>query len=266
MQTVVVTDSSAGKHPAAGVVVLPITVALPQGEVPDHRAPPGRVLAALRRGEPVATRAPSVVDYVEAIERDGARGAVVVTPAAELTTMAGNARAAAGLADRPAAVVDSRTASSGQALVVEAAQRRAAAGGELDEVVAAAEEAAGRVRLVAAAGSLARLAERGIVPAATAERRGGGCPLFRLADGRVEVLRVVPHHADPRVALAELWHEQAGAAGEPPVVFVAGDRRRAGPLARLTGARAVERPTAAMTVHTGADVLGLAWLAAWPDR
>lgn len=240
-----------------------MTVLLPDREVPDGAAPE-LVHEALRRLESVKTRAPSVVDYVEAVESADGDAAVVITPSARFTAMWRNACNAVYLADRPVAVVDSHTAATGQALVVAAAQARAAAGGSLADVVAAAERASRRVRLIASLGSVGRIAESGVLPQSTLAPSppAGRRPLFRLAGGAVDVVRLVPHGADPVAELADLWRRERGPAGERPVAFTAGDGRAAARLAELVGAGPVERPSPAMTVYTGADVLGLVWLAA----
>lgn len=263
MQTVVVTDSSGITPPAPGARVVPITVLLPDAEAPDHRVPPQRVVAALRRHEPVKTRAPSVLDYVEVLENGDADGAVVITPAAELTAMWRTATNAVYLTDLPAAVVDSRTAAAGQALVVGAACRCADEGGTLDDVVAAAENASRRVRLVATVGSLGPIGESGILPPSTVEALGTAAtrlPLFRLTGGVVEVAHLAPAGADPAVELAALWRTEGGPQGEQPVVFTAHDHGAGARLARVVGAGPIQRPSAAMAVYTGPSVIGVAWL------
>jgi fatty acid-binding protein DegV len=268
----VVTDSTGVATPSDGtarVRVVPVTVLLPDREVADGAAPAELVHEALRRQEPVKTRAPSVVDYVEAVEDAEGDAAVVITPAARFTAMWRNACNAVYLTDRPVAVVDSRTAATGQALVVAAAHGCAAGGGSLADVVAAAERASRRVRMVATLGSVGRIVETGILPPSTlgpalgpaSPGPAGQLPLFRLAGGVVDVVRLAAHGADPVVELAELWRRERGPDGEGPRVFTAGDGAGASRLAELVGARSVERPSPAMTVYTGADVLGLAWLA-----
>jgi fatty acid-binding protein DegV len=252
----------------AGVRVVPVTVLLPDREVTDGAASAELVHRALRRQEPVKTRAPSVVDYVEAVEAGDGDAAVVITPAAQFTAMWRNACNAVYLTDRPVAVVDSQTAATGQSLVVAAAHRCAAGGGSLADVVAAAEHASRRVRMIATLGSVGRIVETGILSPYALGRAGSGpssdghqLPLFRLAGGAVDVVRLAPHGADPVAELAELWRRERGADGERTRVFTAGDGGGASRLAGLVGAGPVERPSPAMTVYTGADVLGLAWLA-----
>jgi hypothetical protein len=136
------------------------------------------------------------------------------------------ARRASALAD-PARirVVDTRSASIGQGLVVRAAAERAAAGGSAEEVAAAAEEARGRVRLFIAvptvdymrrggrlAGWKARVAERlGLVPVLTIDPQSGAARLHRLARrGRV-------HRATLSRAAAAIRREDP----PPDVVWIA---------------------------------------------
>jgi hypothetical protein len=88
MRTVVVTDSSGRPWPATAspaVVVVPITIMLAARQVADDEIDPAQVDEAMSRGDPVKTRAPSVMDYLDAVESTDAQAAVILTPAAELT-------------------------------------------------------------------------------------------------------------------------------------------------------------------------------------
>lgn len=122
-------------------------------------------------------------------------------------------------------VVDTRSASIGQGLVVRAAAECAAAGGSAEEVVAAAEHARARVRLFIAvptvdylrrggrlAGWKARTAEGlGLVPVLTIDPESGSARLHRLARrGRV-------HRATLSRAIATLRREEPS----PEVVWIA---------------------------------------------
>jgi fatty acid-binding protein DegV len=219
MTTVVVTDSSGGPTPpgaSSGVVVVPITILLPDRQVPDDEIDPALVDAAIARGEPIKTRAPSVIDYLDAVESSDARSAVIVTPAAELTAMWRHASHTPWLADRPVAVVDSRTAASGQALVVEAAARPAAAGASLTDVVDAAREAAGRARVLGAVGTAEPLLAAGVVErdqlaVGPAGLTGPAHPtIFEARQGLIEPLRVLDGE-DPAAALAAIYSREPSA-------------------------------------------------------
>jgi fatty acid-binding protein DegV len=272
MTTVVVTDSSGGPTPpgaSSGVVVVPITILLPDRQVPDDEIDPALVDAAIARGDPIKTRAPSVIDYLDAVEGSDARSAVIVTPAAELTAMWRHASHTPWLADRPVAVVDSRTAASGQALVVEAAAQPAAAGASLTDVVDAAREAAGRARVLGAVGTAEPLLAAGVVErdqlaVGPAGLTGPAHPtIFEARQGLIEPLRVLDGE-DPAAALAAIYSQEPSA-GSPVAFTGAGAsgpmRAMAERLADLVGAeREPEVCSPAMTIHTGRGVIGIAWL------
>lgn len=268
MRTALVTDSSAPALPSAmarSVVVVPITILLADRQVADHYTDPVLVHQALDRGQPVKTRAPSVIDYLDAVESTDAEAAVILTPAAELTAMWRHAGHTPWLADRPVAVVDSRTAASGQSLVVAAAAEAAAAGSSLADVAAVARQAASRAHVVGAVGTVEPLVASGMVDRgrvlADADRRRP--TVFAARHGTIEPLRVLGGEDVP-TALAELYARD-GRAGSPVVFTSAGPasslRDMADRLVELVGStRPPEVCGAAMTVYTGRDVVGLAWL------
>jgi hypothetical protein len=265
MRTVVVTDSSGRPSRPSGneaaVIVVPITILLADRQVPDDQIDPQVVDEALARGEPLKTRAPGVIDYLDAVESTDAQAAVILTPAAELTAMWRHACHVPWLADRPVAVVDTRTAASGQALVAETAAEATLDGNSsLADVVAAAREAAGRARVLGAVGTAEPLVAAGMVEI----ERGRGRPtVFEARQGMIEPLRVLDGE-DPVTALADLYGRQRGAGG--PVAFTGagagrGVRAMAERLAELVGSdRPPEVCSAAMTVYTGRGVIGIAWL------
>jgi fatty acid-binding protein DegV len=230
----------------------------------------------MSRGEPVKTRAPSVMDYLDAVESTDAQAAVILTPAAELTAMWRHASHTPWLADRPVAVVDTRTAACGQALVVDAAADAAAAGNSLPDVVAAARDAAGRARVLGAVGTAEPLMAAGMVARARVageageagddagdDARGGRPTIFEARQGSIEPLRVLDGE-DPVTALAELYAGERRA-GSPIAFTGAGAGREvqamAERLARLTDAdHHPEVCSPAMTIYTGRGVIGIAWL------
>lgn len=259
----VVTDSSACL-PAAdadrlGIRVLPITIRTPTGDFPDGTPAGSRAYEALRRGEPVKSTAPTPMEYLTVVE--DSEQALVVTPATEFTTMHRNASIAAELADRPIAVLDSRTAAAAQGLVVLAAARAAADGAALDEALGVAEDAARRADLVAALESVEHVRRSGRVPAFAVDlaRRLGVRPVFRLREGKVERLGVPRNEG---AALERMRREWSGSREEGPVaVFHASAPERAEELARrLGGSPMVCEFSPAMGIHTGPGVVGIAWL------
>ena len=261
----VVTDSSGfpGGCDLEPLRCVPIPILLPDADLVDDASARGPVRRALHDDEPVKTRAPSVVDYLRLVESDDWDAAVVITPAAEFTSMWRNACNAAYLSCRPAMVVDSRSASAGQALAVAAGARVAATGGPLPDVVRATESAARRVRMVAALTSLGQIAGTGFLaqPHLDRVRDDGGLPLFEVADGSIEVVEVVDRRRRPVDALLSLWERRGGRYGEAPLVFEAGMEADALVLAEAVGATSPSIPfSAAMTAYTGTGVIGLAWL------
>lgn len=304
MRTVVVTDSSGRPDPDAvppgAVSIVPIMILLADRQVRDDEVDPAVIGAAIAQGEPAKTRAPSVIDYLDAVEGSDAQAAVIVTPAAEVTAMWRHACHTPWLADRPVAVVDSRTAASGQALVVEEAARAAAAGNSLADVVGVAHDAAGRARVLGAVGTAEPLLAAGVVEreqvaacedggtgdgGAGAGRKGDGRDVglgdrdddggraprrarptvFEARQGLIEPLRVLNGDGeDPVTALATLYARERRA-GEPVAFTGAGAgpdvRAMAERLAHLVGSnRAPAVSSPAMTIHTGRGVIGIAWL------
>lgn len=271
MRVRVVTDTSAclPPHVAArpDVCVLPITIHLPWGDVRgDAPGAAHAVFECLERGEEVKSSAPSIVEYLTAIEGSGPAGALVIVPAEEFTVMHRNAQVAAGLARSPVRVVDCRTAAAGQGLVVLAALEALDRGAGLAAATRAAEEAAQRVRLVAALDDLRHLRRSGRVPAAALgfTERLGIRPVFRLRDGAVARLGLP---LSEEAALRRIAREAlAGgiAAARSSVAFHANCPERAARLRSLLGGTDhVVEFSPAMGIHTGPGVVGVAWLA--PD-
>lgn len=271
MTTAIVTDSSACLPDRVarqlGVRVVPIGIVFGHGpDARDDTVDPERVHRALARHQPVKSVAPSALDYLSAIEASPAdHHVLVLTPATEFTVMCRTAQLAAGLADRPVDVVDTRTAASAQGLVVEAAARAAGSGQSPDEVVAAALDAARRAHLVAALQTLDTLEEGGLVPSPSLEaaRRSGASPMFSFRDGTVDP---VGRDADGDLARALVgeWERRGGPEGTGTTVFHAGALRVAQRLRAALGAPVgpPARFSPAMTLHTGVGLVGIAWLGA----
>ncbi|HET9332190.1 MAG TPA: DegV family protein [Gemmatimonadota bacterium] len=237
---------------------------------------PDEVYDRLTRGETaVRTSQPAPGDYAALysylFEHYGAL--VVPSLSGALSGTLEAARRATALAD-PARIhlVDTRSASIGQGLVVHAAAERAAAGGTPEEVAAAAEEARGRVRLYVAvptvdylrrggrlAGWKARIAERlGLVPLLTIDPASGSARLLRLARrGKV-------HRATLALAIATLRREPS----PPERVWIAhaaaaqaADAFRQG-LAKVAPDAEIEivEVGPALGAHTGPGAVAVAFL------
>ena len=250
--------------------VVPIQVAVGGEDFRDGVNLDRRKLySALERGEAVKSSAPSPLDYLDAIEAVPEDVTpVIVTPAAEFTRMHQNAGLAAELSGRRVTVVDSRSATAGHGLVVLAAAEAGRRSGAVDDVVAAAEDAAGRAELVACMESLERLRQSGRLPAMAIGLANhlGVRPVFRMRQGTAERLGL-PRTEDSALArVVREWRAGGGLSAESVAVFHAGRPERASKLAALLGGRAsfTTEFSAAMAIHTGPGVTGVAWLRA-PD-
>lgn len=267
-QVAIVTDSSACLPRALirrhDIRLVPILVQIGSEEFRDGvDLQPARLYRALEREVPVKSSAPSPLDYLEAIEAAGDRPVVVITPATEFTRMHRHALLGAELSGRPVTVVDSRSATAGHGLVVLAAAEARAAGGGVDDVVAAAEEAARHVELVAWLETLAFLRQSGRVPALAVELAThlGVRPVFRMRQGQVERVALPRSNAAALSRVVREWRARGGPASPWSAVFHAGRPERARELAgRIGGAAFVTEFSAAMAIHTGPGVVGVAWV------
>lgn len=257
----IVTDSAASLPGELakrwGVVVVDLAV---EGEATSDRG---------RQGRPPKSAAPPPGRFAEAIESaDAGGGVVVLTVASALSGTCSSARVAAQMYRGPVAVVDTLSASGGQALVVAAAASAAARGAPLEVVRAAAEESAAAVRLVATVDSLEHLRRSGRVPQAAgwAGEVLGVRPLFTLAQGAVKVLRPVIGEARATSAMVAQVHKDRAHGSELHLaVLHAGDPQGAKRLAEHA-CRAHSPATSfiaeageVIVAHTGLGVRGLAW-------
>jgi DegV family protein with EDD domain len=245
------------------IQIVPIAILLTDVDRADDSVDPELVFAALARDETVKSSPPSVLDYLTAVEHGDADSAIVLTPAAEFTSMYRNALEAAQLSTRPVRVVDTRTAAGAQGLVVEIVAEAARGGTSLDDVERLAHDAARRTELVAALDRVATIEHSGRIPSpvlATVQSHRA-FPIFRFENGAVEALDTVL--SDPLDALRATWERDGGPDAAGSVVFHAGAEARALELrARLRGDEPVRPFSPAMAVHTGPGVVGVAWLRA----
>ncbi|MGH9068099.1 MAG: DegV family protein [Acidimicrobiales bacterium] len=264
----VVTDSSACIPSSLAeklrIRVLPITVHLPGSDHPDGGDDlPKRVYQALQDDQPVKSSEPSLADYLGAIEEAEADAVMVVTPATEFTAMRDHATLACELAARHAVTVDSRTAATGQGLVVLEGAEAAAQGAGLDAVLRLVEAAARRVDLVASVTSLGHLRRSGRVPSAslTEPDPGGEQTMFRMRDGAVQPLAAAPSVPAALDAIQSEWARGGGPGATRAGIFHADRPELAAELsARLGSPSFVAAFSAAMGIHTGPGVVGAAWL------
>jgi DegV family protein with EDD domain len=264
-RVVAVTDSNVCLPPATaaalGLRIVPISILLTDGEGRDDTIDPRRVFDALARGETVKSSPPGVVDYVQAIDQDEPAGVIVLTPAAEFTSMYDNACHAADLVHRPVRVVDTRTAATAQGIVVLEVAAAIAGGASLDDAEAAALDAARRVELVAALGTTSEIEHSGRIPSPVIEtvQRRRAQPLFRFQHGEVTPLET--EAVDELAALRDAWTAEGGPGSPRSMIFHAADEARAARLrAMLRGDEDIVGFSPAMAVHTGPGVIGVAWL------
>lgn len=265
-RTVVMTDSNVCLPDSLtrrlGIRVVPITILLGDTVVLDDSIDPERVFGALARDDTVKSSPPSVFDYLSEIERDNPDAPVIVlTPAAEFTSMYLQASEAAELSTRDVRVVDTRTAAAAQRLLVLEVARAAQRGTPLERLEALALDLVTRTELVAILEQVTTITGSGRVPSPVfAEaQRSGGFSAFRFQDGTV-----VPLRTDTQTGLELLereWIGNGGRAARASAVFHAGARAQAEELrARLAIDDPVIPFSAAMAIHTGPGVVGVAWL------
>ena len=175
----VVTDSSCDL-PAAlaeeqAVAVVPLTIRFGSEELVDRRdLTPAEFWARCARSPVLPeTAAPSPGAFEEAFRHaaeSGAEGVVCVNISSKLSATIQSAEAAARAVASVVAVrvVDSRSATVGQGIIVLEAARLAAAGAGVDEVVAGAERAASRARVFGTLDTLENLKKGGRIGGAQA--------------------------------------------------------------------------------------------------
>src|SRR4051794_30244253 len=192
MAVTVVTDSAASIPPdlvhELGIVVVPMSVIIGGMVYPDGQLSLDEVMS--RVGEGVSTSGTNPGEFLRAIESiDG--DVVLLTISRQMSSTFDAARTAAQMAGDRARVVDTKTASGGQGLVVLAAAHAAASGASAAEVAAIAEDVIRHIRLVATVQNLERLIESGRVPgvAALANKWLGMNPLFEFREGHAKPLR-----------------------------------------------------------------------------
>src|SRR6476620_5861316 len=136
MAVTVVTDSAASIPPdlvrQLGIVVVPMSVIIGGMVYPDGHLSLDEVMS--RVGEGVTTSGTNPGEFLRAIEAiDG--DVVLLTISRQMSSTFDAARTAAQMVGERARVVDTKTASGGQGLVVLAAAEAAARGASPDEVV-----------------------------------------------------------------------------------------------------------------------------------
>ena len=196
----IVTDSAAdltaAELNAPGVIVVPMTVTFMDGtsQEDDGTMTKDDFFARLASDSKLPrTSQPSPASFMQAYEDAAAAGdeVIVITIAQKLSGTFQSARLAAADADFAPYIVDSESASQGEALLVrEAVRLRDEEHLSAEEIFNALEQFKKRVRIVAVVDSLKHLQKGGRLPAAVALVGGalGIKPVLALQDGAIKLV------------------------------------------------------------------------------
>ena len=267
----IITDSTAALpeevRAAWDIAVVPLMITVDGRTVADGELDTAEILAAKTH----SSSGPSPGAFLQAIaDQEQGDGVVVVTVTSTLSITHQSAVLAAKNAASPVAVVDSRTAAGGQALVAVAAARAAQAGAALDDVVARAETVARQVKLVGALGNLDQLIRSGRVPG-LAGRAGnllGLRPMFDIHDGAIGRLRPALSDEAAHQRILGLWQRTRPSGGDAQLHLVSLHAEVPERAKELMDAVAAIVPPAdafisqfgqAMMINSGTGVRGLAW-------
>ena len=178
-----------------GIVVVPLTIRFGDTEYVDREAFTPKEFWAKCASSPVLpeTAAPAPGQFEQAyraLKAQGATGVVVVSLSSALSaTMQSAEIAARSLADEiPVKVVDSRSVSMGQGIIVRACAQAAQAGASLDEVAGKGESLSRRVHVYGALDTLENLKKGGRIGGAKALVASALSikPIIDVRDGKVE--------------------------------------------------------------------------------
>ena len=276
----IITDSAADLTPAElhapGVTVVPMMVTFPDGtsQPDDGSMTKDEFFARLAADSKLPrTSQPSPAAFMQAYEDAAAAGdeAVVITIAQKLSGAFQCARLAAADVDFPAHIVDSESATQGEALIVrEALRLRDEEGLSAAEIAAALETFKKRVRIIAIVDSLKHLQKGGRLPAAVAIVGGalGIKPVLALQDG---VIKLVDKGRGRPGALVAMFKQLDKQGGVDPrygyTLLYSDDKQLAAPVhhymhqnLHLTGGR-VGQIGATIGTHIGPGAVGVAFVA-----
>jgi DegV family protein with EDD domain len=194
----IVTDSASDLPPelaaSEGVLIVPLEVRLEGHSAEEMAAVTGDGFWELQRSSShlAQTAAPSPGEFAEAfrtLHAAGAEGICCITISSALSATYQAALAGAALIDEfPVEVVDSRSATMGQGLVVLEAAAAARSGADLAAVVATAQSAIGRSRVLGTLDTLENLRRGGRIGSAQALLGSllSIKPVIEIRDGVVE--------------------------------------------------------------------------------
>jgi DegV family protein with EDD domain len=262
------TENLAKEH---DVIVVPLTIRFGAEEFEDRTelTPTEFWRRCQGKGALPETAAPAPGAFIAAYQRaadDGAEAVLCLTISSKLSaTYASALTAADTFTDLPVRVVDTRSVTMGQGLLVIAAAEEAAAGAGLDDLVAASEDRTDRIRVFGLLGGLDFLQRGG--------RIGGAQALLGslLAIKPVIVVKegVVAEESKQRTRTRALAYLATKVAGDAPLERLAiadGACEDIGDItARLAGI-AVEHPLVSVQLgpvvgsHTGPSTVGVCYL------
>ena len=178
-----------------GIVVVPLTIRFGDTDYVDREAFTPKEFWAKCSASPVLpeTAAPSPGQFEMAyrqLQAEGATGVLVVSLSSGVSaTMQSAEIAAREIADEfPVRVVDSRSVSMGQGIIVKACAEAAMAGATLDALAAKAEALSKRVRVYGALNTLENLKKGGRIGGAKALMASALAikPIIEVREGKVE--------------------------------------------------------------------------------
>ncbi|MBO9307145.1 MAG: DegV family protein [Thermomicrobium sp.] len=236
---------------------------------------PEEAFAWLEAGEVLTTAQPAVGEFLDTYEELSriATGIVSIHVSSGVTGVVQAAAAAARLIERiPIRVVDSRAATMAEGFLVLAAARLAEQGADLETIVRRVEELRSQVRFFAVLDTVTYLVRSGRAPwlAQLAVDMLQVKPILTLRDGKIVSLERVRTR---RRAIEAMLRRMEQDVGERPVhvgVLHAGAAEEAAELRQTIEERFqvvesfVTPFTAAMAIHTGPGLLGLAYCAESP--
>lgn len=178
-----------------GITVVPLTIRFGDTDFVDREDFGPKEFWAKCAASPVLpeTAAPAPGQFetaYRALKADGATGVLVVSLSSALSATMQSAEIAAKAvaADIPVRVVDSRSVSMGQGIIVRACAEAAAVGAGLDELAAKASDLSGRVHVYGALDTLENLKKGGRIGGAKAMIASALSikPIIDVRDGKVE--------------------------------------------------------------------------------
>ena len=178
-----------------GIVVVPLTIRFGDTDYVDREAFTPKEFWAKCSASPVLpeTAAPAPGQFEMAyrqLQKEGATGVLVVSLSSGVSATMQSAEIAAReiASEFPVRVVDSRSVSMGQGIIVKACAEAAEAGATLDELAAKAEALSKRVRVYGALKTWENLKKRGRIGGAKALMASALAikPIIEVREGKVE--------------------------------------------------------------------------------